>query len=281
MKFFQGLFILAVLAFIWACGHYIMPRDWGHHIAEPGTLALQGSDIKGYQQFVFADSSATPQVSDNNRRFLNNVAEYMKANPDYKLVLTGRFMPGEEPTGIYENLGLERAAAVRVLLVQRGIDDERINLESQLVQRDKFTEPVSFRVDKPATAAKTPKKGKFEKNKFTFTNMTYSDANFDSGSAMFNPGRGFRNYADSVKILFAQNPKKTLLIIGHTDSDGEDAANMDLGMRRAQAVRTYFQNLGVKNSISTDSKGEAQPVAPNDTPQNKRKNRRVNMKIRG
>jgi len=288
MRPFSAFLLLVLAAFLWSWGHVCHTWSWAHHemcykdgVSADGTLGVKGTDLKGYEQFVFADSSGTPELSENNNKFLDDLAEYMKANPDHKLVLTGRFMPGEEPTGFLDNLGLERAAAVRVLLVSRGIDEDRIDLESQLVQRDDFLEPVSFRVDKPVTAAKTPKKGKFKKNKFTFTNMTYSDANFDSGSAIFNPGRGFRNYADSVKIFMAENPKKKLVIIGHTDSDGDDASNMTLGTRRAQAVRTYFQNLGVKSPISTETKGEREPVEPNDTPENKRKNRRVNVQIRG
>jgi outer membrane protein OmpA-like peptidoglycan-associated protein len=65
--------------------------------------------------------------------------------------------------------------------------------------------------------------------------------------------------------------------VGHTDADGNDAANLDLSKRRAASVKNELvKAFGIDGSrIETDGKGEAQPVAPNDTPSNKALNRRV------
>lgn len=72
-------------------------------------------------------------------------------------------------------------------------------------------------------------------------------------------------------------PEVKVKIVGHTDSDGKDADNLDLSKRRAIAVKNELvKSFGVNGDrLSTDGMGESQPVAPNDTPTNKALNRRV------
>ena len=73
------------------------------------------------------------------------------------------------------------------------------------------------------------------------------------------------------------NTSLKIKIIGHTDSDGSDAANLTLSQKRAAAVKTYItENYAVAGSrIQTEGKGESQPVAQNTSAEGKAKNRRV------
>ncbi len=82
-----------------------------------------------------------------------------------------------------------------------------------------------------------------------------------------------KNIAD----VLTENPDVKIKIVGHTDADGADAANLDLSKRRAASVKNELvKTFGIDASrIVTDGKGEVQPVAPNDTPSNKSLNRRV------
>lgn len=80
-----------------------------------------------------------------------------------------------------------------------------------------------------------------------------------------------------IATILNEVPDVKVKILGHTDSDGQDAANMDLSKRRAASVKAELaKNFGVKGDrLETDGMGESQPVAPNDTPVNKALNRRV------
>jgi outer membrane protein OmpA-like peptidoglycan-associated protein len=80
-----------------------------------------------------------------------------------------------------------------------------------------------------------------------------------------------------ISTVLTENPDVRIKIIGHTDSDGADAANLDLSKRRAASVKDELsKNFGIDASrMETDGMGETQPVAPNDTPSNKALNRRV------
>ena len=80
-----------------------------------------------------------------------------------------------------------------------------------------------------------------------------------------------------IATILNEVPDVKVKIIGHTDADGQDAANLDLSKRRAASVKAELvKSFGVKGDrLETDGAGETQPVAPNDTPSNKALNRRV------
>jgi OmpA-OmpF porin, OOP family len=66
-------------------------------------------------------------------------------------------------------------------------------------------------------------------------------------------------------------------IVGHTDSDGDDAKNMDLSKRRAASVKASLaKEFSIDESrMETDGKGESEPIDKNDNPAGKANNRRV------
>jgi outer membrane protein OmpA-like peptidoglycan-associated protein len=68
-----------------------------------------------------------------------------------------------------------------------------------------------------------------------------------------------------------------VVIVGHTDSDGETAANLDLSRRRAAAVKAALVSEFKIDAarMDTDGKGEGEPVDKNETPAGKANNRRV------
>ena len=81
----------------------------------------------------------------------------------------------------------------------------------------------------------------------------------------------------SIADVLKENPDVRVKIIGHTDSDGDNAKNLDLSQRRAKSViNELVKVFGIDASrLETDGMGETKPVAPNDTPVNKALNRRV------
>jgi outer membrane protein OmpA-like peptidoglycan-associated protein len=66
----------------------------------------------------------------------------------------------------------------------------------------------------------------------------------------------------------------------HTDSYGSDEYNFTLSDNRAKSVREYIISKGIApGRIISQGYGETKPVAPNDTPENRQLNRRVEFKI--
>jgi len=85
---------------------------------------------------------------------------------------------------------------------------------------------------------------------------------------------------NKVVTLLKEYPKDTVLVEGHTCSIGTEEYNMGLGQRRADAVKKCLIEGGIGEArITTKSYGESQPAVPNDTPANRKLNRRVVFKI--
>jgi len=89
--------------------------------------------------------------------------------------------------------------------------------------------------------------------------------------------------SQSLSVVLAaatRHPSASLNVEGHPDTDGTEAYNHDLG-RRAEAVRAWFESHNVPSSvINVTGWGEARPVTTNDTPENKAKNRRVEITLK-
>lgn len=80
-----------------------------------------------------------------------------------------------------------------------------------------------------------------------------------------------------IATVLKDNPGVKVRIVGHTDSDGKDADNLDLSKRRAAAVKKALSSdYGIDAArMETDGQGESKPVADNATEDGKSKNRRV------
>jgi outer membrane protein OmpA-like peptidoglycan-associated protein len=99
---------------------------------------------------------------------------------------------------------------------------------------------------------------------------------FDSDRIKPEAAKNLQELAKSLNKFGNSN----LLIVGHTDSQGEDAYNMSLSERRANAASAYLQSQGVPSArISTSGRGESEPVATNDTDAGRQLNRRVEVAI--
>ena len=105
-------------------------------------------------------------------------------------------------------------------------------------------------------------------------NLDSGRLNFDFDKSVVKPQ--YFELLRNVKDYVEQNNLK-ILIIGHTDSKGTDAYNMALGMRRANAVRDKLLEFGLDPAriVGVESRGESQPIAPNDTDEGRFQNRRI------
>ncbi len=131
--------------------------------------------------------------------------------------------------------------------------------------------PVAPRAAAPAPAPQPP----------AATKVTYAaDAFFDVNKSVVKP-EGKAKMDDLVSKIKDIN-LEVIIGVGHTDSDGGDAANQKLSVARAEAVKAYLVSKGIeKNRVYTEGKGEKQPVADNKTKEGKAKNRRVEIEVVG
>jgi outer membrane protein OmpA-like peptidoglycan-associated protein len=92
---------------------------------------------------------------------------------------------------------------------------------------------------------------------------------------------GARGTLVKVGELIKMYGNRQVVIIGHTDADGDAAENQLLSERRAESVKQYLvDNFALAPSrLSTEGLGEARPIASNATPEGRSANRRVEVLI--
>ena len=106
-----------------------------------------------------------------------------------------------------------------------------------------------------------------------------SEVLFDFDSAAIKPA--FIPALQRVAGTLREYDRTVVYIVGHTDSVGSDAYNLDLSVRRAESVAGFLASSGVgDNRLRTEGRGKREPVASNATPEGRQQNRRVEIYIR-
>ncbi len=112
------------------------------------------------------------------------------------------------------------------------------------------------------------------------THLVFQNIYFAPGSARLDPS----SYPalDQIVQLLKENPTVIVEIQGHTDNTGSLALNMKLSQQRAEAVKRYLVEHGIEEDrLIAKGYGPKKPIAPNDTPENRAKNRRVEIVVLG
>jgi outer membrane protein OmpA-like peptidoglycan-associated protein len=146
-----------------------------------------------------------------------------------------------------------------------GVKMNRLRFSNWSGQGTPYVTNVRFTTAKPDMRSKLLTEGKL------ISYGIYFDINSDKVKA-----ESYGTLKEIAQVL-TENPAVKIKIVGHTDGDGDAAKNLDLSKRRAASVKNELsKNFGIDvTRIETDGKGKSEPLAPNDTPANKAKNRRV------
>lgn len=124
---------------------------------------------------------------------------------------------------------------------------------------------ITVATGKPDTRHKLMEEGKFSTTGILF----------DNASAVIKPESA--GVLKEIGTTLTENASVKIKIIGHTSSDGDDAANMELSKQRAAAVKEYLaKEFSIDAArMETEGKGETKPVGDNKTKEGRAQNRRV------
>jgi len=123
--------------------------------------------------------------------------------------------------------------------------------------------------------------------KLDFTEMTEKgidkEAVYESDAIQFAPNSAdlnekSKNTLDQIVTLLSNEKNKSNVVnlSAHTDSDGDDAKNMELSNKRAAACKAYLISKGISSErVNAVGMGESKPIADNATAEGKQKNRRT------
>ena len=100
--------------------------------------------------------------------------------------------------------------------------------------------------------------------------------NFDTGKAVIRSES--ENRLDVVVEFMKRKKSSRVEISGHTDNVGNAKTNKELSAKRALACRSYLITRGIDGSrITAVGHGAERPIAPNDSDENRQKNRRIEV----
>jgi outer membrane protein OmpA-like peptidoglycan-associated protein len=108
------------------------------------------------------------------------------------------------------------------------------------------------------------------------TEVVLEGVTFETSSATLTPNS--RTILDRVAESLIGNPDVRVRVVGHTDSTGPLQLNIDLSQDRAESVVEYLRAQGVPaNQLEALGVGPEDPIAPNNTPEGRQQNRRVEL----
>lgn len=88
-------------------------------------------------------------------------------------------------------------------------------------------------------------------------------------------------FLDRLVEFAHQCPAQTIVVVGHSDSTGDEAWNVKLSLARAEAVANLLRSRGVPaDRLALEGRGSRQPLARNDSQQGRERNRRVTIELR-
>lgn len=238
--------------------------------ADAGSAVAGDTDVadSGMADYVMWNwSNSDPQLRDDWESYKNSLISGLKDGEF--LEITGLYRSDETNNTTFENLGLARANEVKDLL-SPPLDESRIQLASRLVNdnvdRNNLFSSVAFRnFIKSENIDESIADRTIIRFPFNSTNKL-NDAEVEA-------------YLDDVAKRVKASEERVSLT-GHTDNVGSNASNMRLGQWRCDVIRDYLVRNGVSaGKIVTESKGEASPIASNNTSSGRAENRRVELQI--
>lgn len=176
----------------------------------------------------------------------------------------------------------ERRKAAEDGARRKAAEDEARRKAAEEEERRKAAEDEARRKAEEA-ARLTPEKIKRREEADTCQRMmrqvaTTGVIRFDWASA--NLDRDSRPTLDKLAEVARACPKARIEIEGHTDAEGTPERNKNLSERRARAVFDYLVRAGVGDErLTAVGYGETRPIAPNDTSENRAKNRRIEFTV--
>lgn len=249
--------------------------------------------------FAYGDGDFTYNVNDNfnfnvsSHAYLEPLSQkvrdgimpglknYLTENTNKVINITGYYKSDENNGSAFPNLGLARANAVKNYFVSQEIPSSQINTSGKLAREmvpdgNTLMGPVAFEITEMAINAEDEIKALYEKIE-TDPLILY----FDTAEAAINPTAEQRQkFADIVRYLDKVGKAKCE-IVGYTDNQGKRNTNRRLGQERADFAKAYLVKNGIaEDRLKTDSKGQRDPIATNDTEEGRAKNRRTVISIK-
>lgn len=272
----------------WHQGHgrQTIPRIDASLRAETTTnLLIAGEDltVQADENVRYARSDASPIISEATEKALATVKDYFDSHSEEALVITGFYDDTERNRTLLPNLGMARAEALKAWLTEYGMRHQQITTQAYMninltYLKDTLLDGLTFEVmDELPDADLSEEELNALREKLENTSRNLY---FETGATPLMVNDTVRQYIQELKQYLNAKEEASIELIGHTDNIGEARQNLEYAQQRADFTRELLSRAGINLAqIRTDSKGESEPIATNDTEEGRSKNRRVEIRL--
>lgn len=255
-----------------------IPRLWLPMLA---VLAVSGPRVAATAESATADEPRVwvlrfafdgADLSDEHRTMLDEAAAALLEDASLRAQIVGHSdNQGPEPANL--QISWQRAEAAAAYLIHgSGVAPDRVSLEAEGSRKpvaSNETRAGRLRNRRVVVALRAANSADRRRQDDTWI------LRFDFGGAELSAVH--RALLAEVASELTRNPALEAMVVGHSDSSGQEPVNLEISRRRAEAVASYLAlRWGIDRSrIRTQGKGSSRPVAPNDTYEGQRRNRRA------
>ncbi|SFS77813.1 OmpA family protein [Zhouia amylolytica] len=219
-------------------------------------------------------------VATGVQKGVDSVRNYLASHNTKYIHITGLYLASEENLSPYPNLGIARATHVKNYFVSNGVPSNQVITNGELKENlttfnDMLYGPVEFEITSTGEHDEESLQALLEKiqNDPLIIYFEYGESRIDLSAEQRHKVADISDYLDKVSGAVCH-------ITGHTDNTSSEEFNYELGLKRAKFLKDYFVTHGIPaDKITTDSKGETEPIADNTSDEGKAKNRRTVLTI--
>ena len=262
------LWLITILYFTGGAWWYVVVhKKAGKEIPEEDSVHGGQENPNASEPYLFQWSGWEETLNPGFNDFRDSI---VKATGSKNLEITGHYFSEEENSTLFHNLGLARADRIRHLFSSVLNSDQFILKSEEMIlkadtmnRREGLFKAVTLRI--------------LDRSSDEMNGRTVINFNYASDDLLLDPE--MESYLEELVDRLNSSDER-LLIVGHADNTAGEKRNTYLGYKRAQSVSEKIIALGLdREKIILESRGEAEPAASNDTPEGRKKNRRVEIFI--
>lgn len=272
-------FVALFLALWLILGSWWYAKNYGNLDSTPSfSITLDGFEISAPETFSFYESSPDPIIPELMEDAFQTLADLLVTNGDKKLKLYGIHAEQESQ----DKLGKARADAIKLELVNLGAPEDQIATTDIPLASGQFINGqiyggVFFRFEE---MNKKPVLPVYEDTPVT-GQLPPLNIYYDNNEFKIELNEELDKYLESAKTIMRKHPSANLFIIGHADTTGDSDKNMTLSKARAKSVKKFLIRHGFDpQRLKLKHKGATEPMSTNNSEEGKRKNRRVELRLR-
>ena len=224
---------------------------------------------------AFEWSSADPVKGNLFEEFRDSLIQVFEQSPVAVIELTGLYDPQEINNTDYENLGLARAENIKQLLLNSGIK------RSYSISSDTgdLSSGISGNINNAYLIQLVARQAATDKGFVISQAAEKMVIYFPSGNSQPESDKQVSTALQQLARKAKQNNNR-LIVVGHTDNQGDALKNKKIGLMRAANVKEMLLSFGMdETEVLAESEGEDSPVVNNNSAQGRKQNRRVEILI--